>query len=76
MGVFAKLDGLKRPPVGNEWSWGITQDLPLLTTPPAQKALQSVGFSRAGIDELAKGKPLSNAGDRKIVAVIVAAAIG
>jgi len=77
MGVFAKLDGLKRPPIPSE---EITMNYEKIkvtySSPRAVNALQMTGITRTGLSELADAKPISNPNDRKIVSAIVAAATG
>lgn len=76
MGVFAKLDGLKRPPVANDFSFNYEEIKVTYMDPRAQGALQMAGLSKVGIDELKNAKALSNPSDRKVVSAIVAAALG
>ena len=76
MGVFAKLDGLKKPPP-DEWSFGASQSATMhLKSASAQAVLSQVGISRSGVQELAGGKTISNEKDRALVAAIVSAALG
>lgn len=77
MGVFAKLDGLKKPPptAGNLTLCYNTIKVKY-EDPKQQAKLQQVGFSRNGISELMDGKNLSNEKDRKLVSIIVASALG
>lgn len=75
MGVFAKLDGLKKP-IPTDFSFGVERCAKIINGASGQASLQDLGMTSGGIKELASGKPMSNPKDRLVVARLVSAALG
>ena len=72
MGVWAKLDGLKRQASGQGFAMDYETIKWELQKPNAQKALGGLGLSKGGIAEISQGAPISKSDDRKIVSAILA----
>jgi len=77
MGVFAKLDGLKRP-VPSSGNFSMDFEKIKVTYSDAGKSarLKQMGMSNNGVKELMEGRTVSNPKDRQLVSIIVASALG
>lgn len=76
MGVWAKLDGLRKQAEGKELTLNFEEIRIVLQKPKTAKELSILGLSKGGIAEISQGAPISEPKDRKIVSAILAIVAG